>query len=52
MAYGYDHNHEEPVFKSLIFNAGNMNDANTTGPDTEQLGESGIFILGWQIPKG
>ena len=32
MAYGYDHNHEEIVCKSLIYNAGNMNDANTTGP--------------------
>jgi hypothetical protein len=52
MAYGHDRNHEELVFKSLIFNAGNMNDANTTGPDTEQLGESGIFILGWQMPQG
>lgn len=52
MSYGYDHNHEEPVFKSLIFNAGNINDANTTGSDTEQLGGSGIFILGWLLPQG
>lgn len=44
--------HEEPKYKSLIFNAGNMNDANTTGPDTEQLGGSGIFILGWLMPQG
>ena len=45
-------NHVESEYKSLIFNSGNMNDANTTGPDTEQLGGSGIFILGWLMPKG
>lgn len=47
-----DFNHEGPQYKSLIFNAGNMNDADTTGPDTEQLGGSGIFILGWLMPQG
>lgn len=45
-----DFNYEEPQYKSLIFNAGNMNDADTTGPDTEQLGDSGLFILGWLMP--
>lgn len=29
-----------------------MNDANTTGSDTEQLGDSGLFILGWLMPQG
>ncbi|MCC3868906.1 hypothetical protein [Terrisporobacter mayombei] len=52
MSDNWDYNYEEPQYKSLIFNAGNINDANTTGPDTEQLGGSGLFILGWLIPVG
>lgn len=43
MSNNYDFNYEEPQYKSLIFNAGNMNDADTAGPDTEQLGNSGLL---------
>lgn len=43
---------EKHEYKSLIFNSGNMNDADETEPDTEQLGGSDIFILGWQMPQG
>ena len=39
-------------YRSLIFNSGSMNDAAETEPDTEQLGDSNIFILGWLMPKG
>lgn len=52
MSNNCDFNYEEPQYRSLIFNAGNMNDADTTGPDTEQLGGSGLFILGWLMPEG
>lgn len=52
MLYSIYHDHKILKYKSLIFNAGNMNDANTTGSDTAQLGGSGIFILGWLMPQG
>ncbi|WP_313184676.1 hypothetical protein [Lacrimispora sp.] len=52
MLYRNYRDHKILNYKSLIFNAGNMNDANTTGSDTEQLGGSGIFILGWLMPRG
>ena len=52
MSNNWDFKYEESQYKSLIFNAGNMNDADTTGPDTEQLGGSGLFILGWLMPQG
>lgn len=44
----------ELEFKSLIFNAGNINDAEETSPDTVPLGSanSSIRILGWLLPQG
>lgn len=44
----------ELEFKSLIFNAGTMNDAEETSPDTVPLGsaDSSIRILGWLLPQG
>ncbi|WP_291651104.1 hypothetical protein [Clostridium sp.] len=44
----------ELEFKSLIFNAGTMNDAEETSPDTVPLGSanSSIRILGWLLPQG
>lgn len=41
-------------YKSLIFNAGSMNDAEETSPDTVPLGSanSSIRILGWLLPQG
>ena len=43
----------ELEFKSLIFNAGNINDAEETSPDTVPLGSanSSIRILGWLLPQ-
>lgn len=49
----YDCNfYSKEQYKSLIFNSGSMNDANETEPDTEQLGDSNISILGWLMPQG
>ncbi|MBS5884037.1 MAG: hypothetical protein E6300_06245 [Clostridium sp.] len=44
----------ELEYKSLIFNAGTMNDAEETSPDTVPLGSanSSIRILGWLLPQG
>ncbi|GAA0815482.1 hypothetical protein [Clostridium tertium] len=44
----------ELEFKSLIFNSGNINDAEETSPDTVPLGSanSSIRILGWLLPQG
>lgn len=44
----------ELEYKSLIFNAGTMNDAEETEPDTVPLGSanSALRILGWLIPRG
>ena len=44
----------ELEFKSLIFNAGNINGAEETSPDTVPLGSanSSIRILGWLLPQG
>ncbi|MDY4606639.1 hypothetical protein [Clostridium tertium] len=44
----------ELEFRSLIFNAGNINDAEETTPDTVPLGsaDSSIRILGWLLPQG
>lgn len=41
-------------FKSLIFNAGSMNDGTESIPDTVPLGSanSSISILGWLLPQG
>ncbi|WP_312430580.1 hypothetical protein [Lacrimispora sp.] len=52
MFYSIYRDHKILKYKSLIFNAGNMIDAITSGSDTEQLGGSGIFILGWLMPQG
>ena len=44
----------ELEFKSLVFNAGAINDAAETEPDTVPLGsaDSNIHILGWLLPQG
>ena len=41
-------------YKSLVFNAGSMNDASETSPDTVPVGsaDSNLQILGWLIPQG
>ena len=51
MSHDCNFHSEEEKYKSLVFNSGNMNDADETEPDTEQLGNSNIFILGWLMPK-
>jgi hypothetical protein len=50
--YCYDRESQE--FKSLIFNAGTINDAEESIPDTVPLGSanSSIRILGWLLPQG
>ena len=47
-------NLESKAFKSLIFNAGTMNDGTESIPDTVPLGSanSNIRILGWLLPQG
>ncbi|BAQ36162.1 hypothetical protein [Clostridium botulinum] len=47
-------NEESQEFKSLIFNAGTMNDGTGSIPDTVPLGNanSSIRILGWLLPQG
>ncbi len=49
--YGLDN---ELQYKSLVFNAGTMNDADETGPDTVPLGSanSALRIMGWLLPQG
>ncbi|MDV4152068.1 hypothetical protein R0131_14660 [Clostridium sp. AL.422] len=44
----------ELEFKSLVFNAGSINDAEETEPDTVPLGSanSNLRILGWLLPQG
>lgn len=46
--------HEPSEFRSLIFNAGTMNDGTESIPDTAPLGSanSNISILGWLLPQG
>lgn len=41
-------------YKSLVFNAGSMNDATETSPDTVPIGsaDSNLQILGWLMPQG
>lgn len=41
-------------FRSLVFNGGNINDADETTPDTIPLGaaNSSIRLLGWLLPQG
>ena len=45
---------DELQFKSLVFNAGSINDAEETEPDTVPLGSanSSIRILGWLLEQG
>lgn len=45
---------ESLEFKSLVFNAGNINDGVEVDPDTVQLGaaDSGFRILGWLLDQG
>ena len=45
---------ESQEFKSLIFNAGSINDGTETIPDTVPLGsaDASIRILGWLLPQG
>jgi len=45
---------ESQEFESLIFNAGSINDAEESVPDTVPLGSanSSIRILGWLLPQG
>lgn len=45
---------DELQFKSLVFNAGSINDAEETSPDTVPLGSenSSIRILAWLLPQG
>lgn len=45
---------DELEYKSLIFNAGSINDAEETEPDTVPLGSanSAIRIMGWLLPQG
>lgn len=47
-------NIESQAFKSLVFNAGTMNDGTESIPDTVPLGSanSSIRILGWLLPQG
>lgn len=52
MSYNCNFCEKEEQYKSLIFNSGSMNDADETAPDTEQLGNSRISILGWLMPQG
>lgn len=49
-----DRDRESLEFKSLVFNAGNINDGPETEPDTVQLGaaNSGFSIMGWLLPQG
>ncbi|MGG7175950.1 hypothetical protein ACQPU1_00050 [Clostridium paraputrificum] len=45
---------EAQEFKSLIFNAGTMNDGTESIPDSAPLGSanSSLVILGWLLPQG
>ena len=45
---------DELEYESLVFNAGTMNDAEETEPDTVPLGsaDSSLRILGWLLPQG
>ncbi len=47
-------NQEPQEFKSLVFNAGSMNDGTETAPDTVPFGSanSNIRIMGWLLDQG
>lgn len=53
--HGLDYGLESKLeYESLVFNAGTMNDAEETEPDTVPLGSanSPLRILGWLLPEG
>lgn len=47
-------NHEPEEFRSLVFNAGSINDGPESIPDSAPLGSanSNLSILGWLLPQG
>lgn len=46
--------HESEEFRSLVFNAGSINDGSESIPDSAPLGSanSNLSILGWLLPQG